>query len=128
MRGLGRVSANRLPGDEGAFNSLYLAYRTRARIKGHVFEISKDEFKRLAKQLCHFCGTPPATIRRGRAKAPPFIYNGLDRLDSKLGYTLANVVTCCGACNFMKRTDTVSSFLARVAAIHKRRKKIAKLT
>jgi 5-methylcytosine-specific restriction endonuclease McrA len=41
---------------------------------------------------------------------PLFIYNGLDRIDSNLGYSVANCVPCCTKCNYAKGNMTLLEF------------------
>lgn len=43
---------------------------------------------------------------------------GVDRINNDKGYTIDNVVTCCGDCNYMKRAMSVEAFLCRVKKIH----------
>lgn len=40
-------------------------------------------------------------------------YNGVDRIDSKIGYYPENCVTCCRTCNMMKNTLDVGSFIRK---------------
>lgn len=117
--GRGKPAPNRLPNSEGAFNLLYGSYIRGARIRKIEFSIPKEEFRRLTKEDCSYCGTPPAAIRKSsKSLAPGYVYNGLDRADSSEGYTLDNVVPCCGVCNYMKQELSVASFLAKVAAVY----------
>jgi hypothetical protein len=46
--------------------------------------------------------------------------NGVDRIDSSIGYLPENVVPCCGLCNWMKGDQTQAEFFKRVAEIYKR--------
>ena len=39
-----------------------------------------------------------------------FNYNGIDRVDNKIGYTLKNCVTCCKYCNNAKKDNDVDEF------------------
>lgn len=41
-----------------------------------------------------------------------FLFNGIDRMDSKLGYSDSNCVPCCGAANFAKRRMPYSDFVS----------------
>jgi hypothetical protein len=54
-------------------------------------------------------------------KRTPWVYNGIDRIDSSAGYVPSNVVPCCHDCNFMKGSLGYDEFFDRVAAIHQRR-------
>jgi hypothetical protein len=55
------------------------------------------------QQACDYCGFIPTD---GES------LNGLDRVDNGGGYTDANTVPCCGACNFMKQCSHVDDFLS----------------
>ncbi len=56
---------------------------------------------------CTYCGH----CQFGRA------LNGLDRVDSKLGYSDDNTVSSCDVCNYMKHTYSRSAFHEKVASI-----------
>ena len=47
-----------------------------------------------------------------------FYYNGIDRKDNFLGYTLSNVVTCCKKCNFLKRDMSYIDFINYIKQIY----------
>jgi len=101
-------------------------YRSEARRRGRVFDLTEQEFVTLTQQNCHYCGAGPAnqyTSKRGNTKNPqravPFIYSGIDRVDSTGGYTLDNCAPCCRACNRAKSDMTITEFrqwAARLAA------------
>lgn len=59
---------------------------------------------------CHYCGAPPS----GRQKQvrSVYVYTGVDRKDNDAGYTIENVVPCCGICNHAKHTMSYEAFLA----------------
>ena len=61
----------------------------------------------------------PMTRRRG--KEPVAYRNGIDRVDSKLGYLPHNVVSCCRLCNQAKSNLDPQEFIAlcrRIAERH----------
>lgn len=104
-----------------ALNNLYKhSYMGRAKKAGLSFKISFQQFKELTQQDCHYCGAPPSSVsyrgRRGHVKTGKGVsvypYNGLDRVDSKQGYSLVNVVPCCGVCNHAKHTMGYDDFVA----------------
>ena len=121
----GKPAHNRLPGDEGSLNDLYARYAKGAAGRQLAYTISKSEFREITKQPCHYCGTKPSKAwARRKGNATPYLYNGLDRLDSALGYELQNVVACCATCNYMKQDLTFEEFIKQVALIcsrHERR-------
>ena len=83
----------------------YADYRRNAATRGFTFQISKERFAEITDQACAYCG----------AEGP----NGIDRVDSDLGYVEGNMVPCCSICNRMKSNLGREVFLAQVARIAK---------
>lgn len=113
---------------EASFNHKYGAYEARARThkKKLAFDLTKDEFRTLVSAPCHYCGV----VDSCNAKAKPtsngaFASNGIDRLDSSVGYVLSNCVPCCKTCNLMKRDLPYAQFFEHLKRIlnHASRKK-----
>lgn len=73
-------------------------YRTNAKKRAILFQLTWDEFRNLLVHHCYYCGLTPGPI------------NGLDRVDNEIGYTLGNVVTCCTWCNLSKRERSTAEF------------------
>lgn len=108
---------------EPAFNHIYNhSYGDRARKAGLPFTLSKETFRELTQRNCHYCGSPPTGVSRrgdnsrGAVKSgkytSQYIYNGLDRINNRRGYTKGNVVPCCGTCNHAKHTMSYADFVA----------------
>jgi len=121
---------NTLPNGEASFNLLYATYRWQAEKRMLAFELSKDDFKKLTKGDCFYCGLEPKQIYFGSSCKTPYIYNGVDRQNNQIGYVLSNCVSCCKTCNDMKRTRTVEEFLkaCESVVIHHNFKKSAEMT
>jgi hypothetical protein len=107
-----------------ALNAIYSQYRSNARIKELEFGLTKDECTALLLDDCHYCGTGPNSTFTLRYKgvilkreAETFLVNGIDRVDSRLGYTLNNVVTACRDCNYAKNKKHVSEFVTWVIKV-----------
>ena len=104
---------NFLPSGESGFNLLYISYLNGAKRRNLPFEISKDEFIKLSKLNCYYCGIKPLQIKRSTAHKNhhgDFIYNGIDRIDSSIGYIKENVVPCCKDCNTAKMQMSQQEF------------------
>lgn len=104
------IAGNVLPPGEAAFNLLYATYRSSAEKRGLEFVLTKGDFALLTQRDCFYCGMKPSQICK------PFIgggylYNGIDRNDNSLGYTLINSVSCCKLCNWMKNQFDAKDFL-----------------
>lgn len=110
-------AAHALPEGHASRNVVFGKYRTRATERGHSWELSLEEFCRLTRQKCHYCGLPPETVFLKKECRGSFVYNGIDRKDNKVGYTSDNSVPCCKMCNFAKRDfsyDTFVKWLRRI--------------
>ena len=116
-----------------AFEDLWHKYVAGARNRGHVWELTKVQFRELTKAPCHYTGKLPsqiatsaATSKRLKAGKDPlpggvYIYNGVDRVDNSKGYTLENCVPCCKEANQMKMAFGHDEFIAlckEIAARH----------
>jgi len=111
-----------LPEGEAPFRQLYRAYKQGAKLRGYSFELSMDEFRDFTKQACWYCGIEPRQEYWIKKKnIPPYIYNGVDRLNNSDGYTIENSVPCCGTCNGMKSDMNISDFISKIKSIFKHR-------
>ncbi len=115
------LHSNALPRGEAAKRSLLLAYRRAADQRGLEWALSMEEFVRLTSLPCHYCGQEPGQVFGNNGLNGKYIYSGLDRTDNKAGYTVDNVVPCCGACNRMKGTMDYGPFLELVGRISSHR-------
>ena len=75
----------------------YYTYRKRHKAKfGNIKMISENEFLEITSHNCHYCGV-----------AGP---NGIDRIDSTIGYKKTNCVPCCKHCNYVKGNLQITDF------------------
>lgn len=94
-------SKRKRDGYVSSFNALYERYKRDAAERGLKFDISKKDFWLLTSQPCFVCAKSPAQGKTRRYKNP-YLYNGIDRLDSDRDYELGNVVGCCWEHNRIK--------------------------
>lgn len=85
-------------------NGRYSSYKCAAKTRKIAWDLSKDDFLKRWDQPCHYCGDPITGI-------------GIDRIDSSLGYTEENVVSCCEVCNRMKLAYSTNFFLEHARKI-----------
>lgn len=95
------------------FSFLWQSYKCGAKKRNLDFLLTKEQFKQITSSLCRYCGSPPSSTRKTRYKHAVYgyKYNGIDRIDNKLGYYIENCVPCCGTCNVMKLDYDVNAFL-----------------
>jgi 5-methylcytosine-specific restriction endonuclease McrA len=114
------VSPSRMPDGQAARNHRYAQYQRNAKERGIPWDLSVELFTSIASKECHYCGAAPANsakIHRGDA----WVYNGIDRVDSREGYSPDNVVACCFTCNRCKGARSLDEFITwarRVALRH----------
>ena len=99
------------------------SYRKSARKRGLVWELTDEDFERLTALDCFYCGQPPSAVQkpnRSTYEGGDFVHNGLDRMDSKLGYTPENVLPCCTTCNYAKSDMPFDDFMAWIARLTER--------
>ena len=81
--------------------------------------IDFETFVTLSKSKCTYCGlehSKEITDRANEKKQGKLLsqevlkVNGIDRVDSTMGYTKENSVTCCKTCNFAKHTMSKHDF------------------
>ena len=112
---------NRLPYGQASFNSLISAHKARARDTARTWELSDDDARLLFKGDCFYCGKEPLQQCSRRKSNGAYKYNGIDRVNNDWGYIKNNVVSCCGACNWMKRHMSPTVFFLHIKSIYHRR-------
>lgn len=124
--------------DPGAvtWTNFRVSYRANAQRKNRSFDLTEEQFKEIAEKNCHYCGSAPRlmnyylkadnqTKKLGRSRkvnqtqidASWIKANGIDRIDSTMGYTINNCVPCCSNCNMFKNDLSVDEFLNHVNKI-----------
>ncbi len=101
----------------GFLNNYWGEYRRQARNRGIPFDLPKDVFCAMVQLPCDYCGAAPEIREKATYTGLPVPTHGLDRVDSRLGYELANVVPCCAACNLMKRHTPRQEFIAHCVRV-----------
>lgn len=101
---------------------LVMGYKTLKRRNAYKFKGCKplgfDHFKKLSLASCVYCGEKASKILRERDGELFICCNGIDRVDSSLGYAPENCVTACKACNVAKNSMGVETFMAWVSRIY----------
>jgi len=104
---------------EACKKEIYQRYKYRSMSNNIIFSISFKKFVSLIESECYYCGDYRSnTIKKGNTT---YQYNGLDRVNPKLGYSLDNIRTCCVFCNYAKSDWTQDEFYDKVKKIYHRR-------
>lgn len=89
------------------------------------FRLDDQELFALITSECAYCGAEPRErelwINGGREVVRG---NGVDRIDSDLGYIQGNVIACCITCNRMKSDLSIQDFLSHMKRVLAREERI----
>ncbi len=123
-RELASVAFRKLPIKESVANQHYQRYKRAAEVTGREFSLDKDQFHLASSGRCFYCGQEAQefqTKSMGSKVPSGYRANGLDRVNSSIGYTIDNVVACCFRCNMAKSDMLQSEFIGmclNVARVH----------
>ena len=85
------------------------------------WNLSFDDFVNISTQKCFYCGAEPEIQYRQQTGCNEMLgdkFNGIDRINSDLGYSIDNCVPCCSICNMMKTNYTKEYFLNHIKKIY----------
>lgn len=106
----------------GLKNRLYKDYKYGASKRCIDFNISFDDFVNLMEQDCYYCGESPVLhegeLQYMQKTIEPWKHNGIDRVNSNIGYENGNVVPCCSKCNYAKHDLTKDEFYKWIVQIY----------
>lgn len=98
---------------------IFRRYKNDAKRKNHFFGLTFKQFINIIQQNCFYCGIKPANVQTAEGNNGDFIYNGIDRMNNRKGYTIENCVPCCSICNKAKNTMNKILFLNWIKRIYK---------
>ncbi len=84
----------------------FSSYKSMAKRVDRIFNLTLNQFESFLLQPCYYCGC------KGKV--------GVDRMNSNLGYTLKNCVSCCFICNGMKSNKSLKQFITQCCIIAKK--------
>lgn len=114
--------------NDTSYRELYATCRRASIQRDLEFNITLEQHSNLSINNCHHCGEPPTpynrylkangtrrasmhTIKQAAVNAAWITINGIDRLDSSVGYTIENCVACCYDCNVAKAEKTEEAYI-----------------
>lgn len=108
--------------EEATWKNHYLIVKGRKNSKEKGFDLTLEQFIEKSRQDCFYCGEPPTPTKGYRSWSAYILTNGLDRVDSDVGYLYENVVPCCKYCNFAKSDRSIEEFKKWVKQLAKHQK------
>lgn len=115
-----RLRANNTDGQiVSAYKRLYGTYRhTCAGKRGYSWELDFDQFMDIVTKPCYYCGKEPSQVTTYYRTGATALYNGIDRKNNDLGYTLDNCAPCCKHCNRIKLDTPYDEFLEWIRRVY----------
>lgn len=101
-----------------ALRLIMASLKGNAKSRGLKICLSSLEFCSLIYGACHYCGDEKTNKVTIKHRDCTFYYNGIDRLNSDLGYTFSNCVSCCFRCNRAKDIMSYSEFISHIRKIY----------
>ena len=93
--------------------------KSKGRIKN---KLSLEDYIEISSKDCNYCGEEPREItylyKEKGIETKSSKFNGIDRLDSYLHYSVENCVSCCKTCNTMKASMKVDDFINHIRRIN----------
>ena len=93
-----------------SLSTRYRKYITGAKERNLPFELTIEEFDRITKNPCFYCGELPEDEFGNR-------FVGIDRINPNEGYTSTNVIPCCFVCNRMKSNYEMNYWVNKMKQI-----------
>jgi 5-methylcytosine-specific restriction endonuclease McrA len=105
--------------EDTGINRLISYYMTKCNSKKREFGLTRKQFITLIKGNCFYCNIPPSQVlKRLKTDKIQVVYNGIDRLDSSIGYVNENCVSACRYCNQAKSTLSIDQFKDHIKRIY----------
>lgn len=101
----------RLQNNRGVINHIILQYKRHAKDRGLSWELNYEQVEKLINAPCYYCGMERSNHKVTKNCKDGYDHNGIDRIDSSMGYTSDNVVSCCKICNYAKRDMEQREFI-----------------
>lgn len=108
--GKSRKGTSHLDKGDAGKNHLYLQYKHGAKKRNIEFKLTIEQVVAISSLNCYYCNVEPKQVINKESEIGSYLYNGIDRLDNTLGYTLDNCVPCCKVCNRSKSDMTIDEF------------------
>lgn len=126
----------RIAGPDAAWAAWCRYLRSQSSHRLLVFELTDERIEQLCSSACSYCGIAPQPWEGAKrqyvasslskkctpdmefAETKIIHINGLDRIDSNLGYTETNVAPCCETCNKAKLAMPLDVFKQWVTKVY----------
>ena len=102
---------------------IYNQYKSNAKKRNLIFNLTLDEFINLIESPCFYCGATNSMTHnpiRTISESEEYKYNGVDRINNGIGYIKTNCVSCCKICNNSKASLNLKEWKAWIKKVYTR--------
>lgn len=104
---------------EAFINLLFAKHKYSSKKRWIDTILSLDDFWKIIQSGCEYCGRVwVQKVNRKDVFWQSFSFNGIDRVDSSIWYSLWNSVSCCKDCNFAKNELSRADFESHISLIY----------
>lgn len=104
---------------QDSINQVLASYKLNAKTRNISWDLSEEQATILIFSKCFYCGIANSNKKISRyTEKIKLLYNGIDRIDNKQGYTIENSVPCCKNCNLVKRDMSIYDFVDNIKNIY----------
>lgn len=82
-------------------------FKKQAISRNIIFELTEQNFNDIISNKCFYCGKENTINHK----------NGIDRIDSQIGYIINNCYSCCKTCNFIKNRININKLFKKFKKI-----------
>ena len=109
-----------LPDNLSVKRRIFRDYMYSAKYSERIFTLTEEQFINIITKNCTYCGQPPKSKRLRYKIENDFLFNGIDRVDNSVGYTIENCVPCCKMCNLAKSNTPIDEWKAWLQRVFKK--------
>lgn len=118
-------ASKRLSDNRGVINHIILQYKRHAKDRDLNWNLTYEQVAKTIQEPCFYCGTERSNHKITKSCKEGYDHNGIDRVDSNIGYEPNNVVPCCKTCNYAKSDLNQKDFILWAAKVANHTKAMA---
>ena len=104
-------ASKRLSNNRGVINHIILQYKRHAKDRNLSWNLTYEQVAKIIQEPCFYCGAVRSNHKITKNCKEGYDHNGIDRVDSSIGYEITNVVPCCKICNSAKNNMNQQDFI-----------------
>lgn len=100
-----------LTDEQASLRQVLYRYKLGAKRRNLEWGLSEEQAFNLFNSFCYYCNQSPSKLTPKLTRCKSRLYNGIDRMNNKIGYKQSNCVSCCTICNRAKLNLNFKDFI-----------------